>query len=156
MSKLNLLLKELKQQKLELGYEINLPVSESCLNDTIKKIESLYRLELAKSFRRILKFCDGINFNGVFLYKCGSTYKTLQNILEANDGWHTYNDFSGHFFYAESDLYLFVQSIETGLFSYRPRDNFETVIFSTENDNLFFQIILECALGEDIESKYAN
>jgi hypothetical protein len=53
-------------------------------------------------------------------------------------------------------MYLFVQSLENSLYSFRVRDNFETVILTTDNDELFFQIILECALGEDIETKYTD
>lgn len=53
-------------------------------------------------------------------------------------------------------MYLFVQSLEDKSFSYRPRDSFDHVIYSTTNDKLFFEIILKLALGENIEEEYSN
>ena len=64
--------------------------------------------------------------------------------------------FVGYLLYAESDMYLFVQSLSDKSFSYRSRARFEDVIFSTNDNELFFEIILKLALGENIEEEYSG
>jgi len=75
----------------------------------------------------------------------------IPGLMDANEDWQY---FSGFIFYADSDLYLFVQSLSEKTFSYRARDDFDRAIFTTASDGLFFEIILRLALGENIEEIY--
>ena len=119
-----------------------------------------FKFNIPSVFVNILEITNGIDNNGTVLY---ATERTLINgyedryidgLLEANEEWHTSTDFAAYIFYADSEQYLFVQNIQTKLFSFHPRDDFERMLFSTTDEELFFQIILECALGQDIESNY--
>ncbi|QIH34540.1 YrhA family protein [Sphingobacterium sp. DR205] len=152
MSKIEKLIDEIIALKKNIGYEINKPITETQFFELKNYFESLYESGISKFYKEILYLSNGLNFNGLFLY--GICDKSNLNLIEANEEWHTNKDFAEYIFYADSEQYLFVQNLQTKLFSFHPRDRFETTLFETTDDELFFQIILECALGEDIESKY--
>ncbi|MBB1150799.1 hypothetical protein H4K35_11860 [Myroides sp. NP-2] len=138
----------------EIGYKINQPITIELLGRLEKYMVEKFSISVPNSLKEILQISNGLNYDGVFLY--GLSEKANLNLIEVNLNWHTNEDFAKFIFYADSDLYLFVQEIETKVFSFRPRDNFDEVLLETTDDELFFQIILECALEGGIEEKYCE
>lgn len=160
MSNVEILTEKIKQEINDLGGSLYPMVPLDELKQLANHIKAKYDIDLPDGYKKILGIMDGFNFDGVFLYRGNltATYnsKNLQNILESNEEWQSSEDFENYLFYADSDMYLFVQSLEDKSFSYRPRDSFDHVIYSTTNDELFFEIILKLALGENIEEEYSN
>lgn len=152
MKEIEKLLNQIISLKIDIGYEIEKPITETQLFQLENYFQSNYKLNISKAYKSLLFSCNGLNFNGQFIY--GMSDKGNLNLIEANDEWHTNKDFAEYIFYADSEQYLFVQNIQSKLFSFHPRDRFESTLFETTDEELFFQIILECALGEDVESKY--
>ncbi|MTG99455.1 MULTISPECIES: YrhA family protein [Myroides] len=138
----------------EIGYKINQPITIESLGRLEKYMIEKFSISVPNSLKEILQISNGLNYDGVFLY--GLSEKVNLNLIEVNLNWHTDEDFAKFIFYADTDLYLFVQEIETKVFSFRPRDNFDEVLLETTDDELFFQIILECALEGGIEEKYCE
>ncbi len=122
------------------------------LNNTIKE---MFKIELSPVYQSILLKINGFNENGVFLYGSetnliqGYSDRYLDGILEANEIWHENDDFSNYLFYAESDLYLFVQSFKNKLYSCHARDSFDDPIFETNDDYEFFEKIFRLAIDDD-------
>ncbi|UIR57811.1 YrhA family protein [Sphingobacterium sp. SRCM116780] len=161
METIKSLIEKIKDQNLKYGDEIQLPAVSFDLEKLKSLFIQLFKFEIPTTFVKILEITNGIDNNGTVLYATmralinGYEDRYIDGIFEANEEWHTNAYFAEYIFYADSEQYLFVQNIQSKLFSFHPRDNFETNLFSTTNEELFFQIILECALGEDIENKYA-
>ncbi|MBB1150795.1 hypothetical protein H4K35_11830 [Myroides sp. NP-2] len=162
MKKINELINDLVKVKNKYNEVIQPSVSNKQLGELDKLFTEQFSVNLSEIYKNILQITNGFNENGVFLYGSetaliiGYDDVFLSGIIDSNLNWHTNEDFAKFIFYADSDLYLFVQEIETKVFSFRPRDNFDEVLLETTDDELFFQIILECALEGGIEEKYCE
>lgn len=160
MKNVEILTEKLKQEINDLGGSLYPMVPFNELKHLVDHIKVKYDIDLPDGYKKILGIMDGFNFDGVFLYRGNVTAnynsKNLQNILESNEEWQSNEGFDEHLFYADSDMYLFVQSLSDKSFSYRSRERFEDVIFATKDNELFFEIILKLALGENIEEEYSN
>ena len=77
----------------------------------------------------------------------------LGGLVEENENWHGFDDdFSKYLFYADSDLYLFGQSIENNLFTCYAKESFgDYLIFETGNDREFFEKIFRLAIDDDFQ-----
>lgn len=154
------LIERIREQNLKYGDQIQLPASTLDIENLQSLFTKLFRFEIPITFANILKITNGVDNDGTAMYAAsrelisGYDDRYIDGIIEANEEWHTSKDFAEYVFYADSEQYLFVQNLQTKLFSFHPRDRFETTLFETTDEELFFQIILECALGEDVESKY--
>lgn len=146
------LIEKINSIKKEIGYKAEAPISDLELSKFIDQFNNKYGFTPPKAYLQILALSNGINFNGTFFY--GVTESNNLDFIDSNLNWESDFEFKNFIFYADSEQYLFVQNIQNKLFSFHSRDNFESILFSTTDEELFFQIILECALGEDIESKY--
>ena len=146
------LIEKINSIKKEIGYKVEAPISDLELSKFINQFNNKYGFAPPRVYLQVLALSNGINFNGTFFY--GVTESSNLDFIDSNLNWESDFEFKKFIFYADSEQYLFVQSLQNKLFSFHPRDRFETTIFETTDEELFFQIILECALGEDIESKY--
>lgn len=146
------LIEKINSIKKEIGYKVEAPISDLELSKLIDEFNNKYGFAPSKVYLQILALSNGINFNGTFFY--GVTESNNLDFMDSNLNWESDFEFKKFIFYADSEQYLFVQNIQSKLYSFHSRDNFESMLFSTTDEALFFQIILECALGEDIESKY--
>lgn len=152
MSKIKKLYEQIRSLKKEIGYETDLPITNSQFTKLDLEFRNMYGFELSSGYKEILLLSNSLNFNGVFLY--GVSEKSNLDFIEANSDWNVGETFLKYIYYADSDQYIFVQNRENKNFSFHHRNRMETVLYQTENDQVFFEIILECALGEDIEGKY--
>ncbi|WP_029288209.1 YrhA family protein [Pedobacter sp. R20-19] len=159
MKKLENIISAIKEQHLKYGDQLQSPATTEEINDLESKIRQMFKVELAEAYKKILTQTNGIDNDGIVLYGTktlpveGYQNRFVYGLIEANEEWH---DFVDYLFYAESEMYLFVQSLSDESFSYRSRERFEDVIFSTDDNELFFEIILKLALGENIEEEYSN
>jgi hypothetical protein len=148
------LIKQLKHQRETYGGKLQMSAKQSEIERLSIAIRDKYNIDLAISYKSILSETNGFNENGVFLYGTktslieGYSDRYLDGLLEANQGWHHDKDFSQYLFYADSDMYLFCQSLEikTLQYSCRARDCFDEIIFETRDENRFFEKIFELAL----------
>lgn len=152
MEKIKQLVSTIIKIKSDLGYEMNSILSSSLINKLEQEVFNRYSKRLPNTYLFILSLTNGINFNGLFFY--GNSENPAMDFMASNDAWHKNSNFAQYIFYADSEMYLFTQSLNDNLFSYRYRDDFDTIIYSTTDDKEFFEIILKCALGEDVESIY--
>lgn len=132
----------------EFGELSRSPLPEQNILELRNKIKKIYGRKLSQTYIEILRLTNGVNFNGVFLY--GSDDNPSMDIVKCNEDWHNLEEFQDYFFYADSDMYLFVED-EEEVYTIRGRDDFQTIIFETIDDKLFFEKILQCSLGIDIE-----
>lgn len=148
MNEIQQLILKINELDSQFGELNRFPLSEQNILQIKEEIKEKYCTELPTIYAQILQLTNGINFNGVFLY--GIDENPSMDIIKCNEDWHSFDDFQDYFFYADSDLYLFVQD-KTETYSIRSRDDFETIILETTEATLFFEKILQCALGIDIE-----
>ncbi|GGE67246.1 hypothetical protein EV200_108118 [Pedobacter psychrotolerans] len=159
MKKLENIISAIKEQNLKYGDQLPSPASTEEINDLERKTTQIFQVELPEAYKGILSQTNGIDNDGVMLYGTktlpieGYQDRFISGLMAANEEW---KEFAGYLFYAESDMYLFVQSLSDKSFSYRSRERFEDVIFSTEDNELFFEIILNLSLGENSEEEYSN
>lgn len=148
MNEIQQLILKINELNSQFGELNRFPLSEQDILQIKEEIKEKYNKELSTTYIQILQLTNGINFNGVFLY--GMDENPSMDIVKCNEDWKPLDGFQNYFFYADSDLYLFVQD-KTETYSIRTRDDFETIILETTKATLFFQKILQCALGIDIE-----
>lgn len=162
MKTIDELLIAVKTQNEKYGDLLQTGASQSQCLQLAEKVKEEFNLNISEVYTYILQYTNGFDNDGVVLY---STEKSLLNgyddryidgLLEANESWHRNAGMKDFLFYAESELYLFVQSLENSSLSYRPRDDFDTIIYTAENDKEFFKIIIKLALGENIEEEYSG
>lgn len=149
MNEIQQLILKINELNSQFGELNRFPLSEQHILQIKEEIKEKYNKELSTTYIQILQLTNGINFNGVFLY--GMDENPSMDIVKCNEDWYSFDDFQDYFFYADSDLYLFVQD-KTEAYSIRKRDDFETIILETTDATLFFEKILQCALGIDIET----
>lgn len=160
MEKIKQLIEKIRHQNEKYGDTMQPPVSFDEIKILKEQVSKKYNVELSETYTYILSITNGIDNDGTIIYSTsknlisGYDDRYISGILDANDDWHKNSNFAQYIFYADSEIYLFVQSLEDNLFSYRYRDDFDTIIYSTTDDKEFFEIILKCALGEDVESIY--
>ncbi|MBD8082515.1 YrhA family protein [Chryseobacterium caseinilyticum] len=127
------------------GDEIHLPASVLDIENLQSVFTKIFKLDLPTTFANILKITNGSDNNGTVMYSAsrilisGYDDRYIDGIIEANEEWHTNTDFAKYVFYADSEQYLFVQNLQTKLFSFHPRDRFETTLFETTDEELFFK-----------------
>lgn len=148
MNEIQQLILKINELNSQFGELNRFPLSEQNIFWLKDEVNEKYGKLLSNIYIQILQLTNGINFNGVFLY--GMDENPSMDIVKCNEDWKRLDGFQNYFFYADSDLYLFVQD-KTETYSIRTRDDFETIIFETTEATLFFQKILQCALGIDIE-----
>lgn len=159
MKNLENLITKIREQNHKYGDELQQPASSEELDSLERQVNQVFSVNLPPAYIYLLLQTDGLDNDGIVLYSSkksliqGYSDRYIPGLLEANEDWQ---DFSGYLFYADSDMYLFVQSMTDKTFSYRSRERFDEVIFSTMDDVLFFEIILKLALGENIEEEYSN
>lgn len=162
MKTIDELLNALKTQNEKYGDLLQTAASQDQCLQLSKRVKDEFNLSISEVYIYLLQYTNGFDNDGVVLY---STEKSLINgyddryidgILEANKSWHRNTEMKDFLFYAESEQYLFVQSLENSSLSYRPRDDFDTIIYKAKNDKEFFEIIIKLALGENIEEEYSD
>jgi hypothetical protein len=156
MENLKLLIEQLRKIREKYGNSIQKPAT----NDEIERLNDViieqFKIELSPVYKSILSKTNGFNENGIFLYGSetnliqGHSDRYLEGLMEANEIWHENDDFSNYLFYAESDIYVFVQSFQNKLYSCHSRDSFDDgPIFETNNDNEFFEKIFKLAIDDE-------
>lgn len=162
MKIIDALLSALKMQSEKYGDLLQTGASEAQCLQLMEKIKKEFNIDISEVYTCILSYTNGFDHDGVVLYSLeksllnGYDDRYIDGIAEANESWHRNIEMRDFLFYAESELYLFVQSLEDSSLSYRPRDDFNTIIYVIENDEEFFELIIRLALGENIEEKYAD
>jgi hypothetical protein len=142
---------KLRKTRLKYESDIQLPATNEGIEKLVAIVKEKYKIDLSDVYKLILSETDGFNENGVFLY--GSDTKLIKDysdrfingLLQANTLWHKTEEFSQYLFYAESDLYVFVQSIKDKTYSCRVRDNFDELI-STYKEDKFFETVFNLAV----------
>ncbi|MDR2906097.1 MAG: YrhA family protein [Helicobacteraceae bacterium] len=152
---LKILLEGLRKAREKYGDSPQKPATSKEVEKLNKAVMENFNIELSPVYKSILLKTNGFNENGVFLYGsetnliAGYSDRYLEGIMEANEIWREDDDFSNYLFYAESDLYLFAQSLKDQLYSCRARDSFDDVIFETNDDNDFFEKIFKLAFDDE-------
>lgn len=155
MGKIDLLIRKLEEARGKYGDVLQKPATSQIVELLNAEIQRQYNIELSSVYKTILLKTNGFNENGVFLYGAktkvieGHSNRYLEGIIEANEIWHENETFSDYLFYAESDMYLFVQSLKTQLFSCRVRDGFKELVYETSIDSDFFEKIFQLAIEDD-------
>ncbi len=155
------LMKELELQNAKYGDKIQTPANKKQVEQLQNSILSLYGIELSQTYIDILLQTNGFDNNGVVLYATedsllqGYDDRHIDGFVKANRMWHSDPVFEGYLFYAETETFLCVQSMCDKTFSVRDRDNFSEIIFTTSNPTLFFELILQLALGKDVLDIYS-
>ena len=153
--KLELLIKELE----EIGKQYGDSLQKSATNKDVERLNNTlkenFKVELSSVYQNILLKINGFDENGVSLYGSetnliqGYSDRYLDGLMEANEIWHENEDFANYLFYADSDLYLFVQSFKNQLYSCRPKDSFDDIMFETDSENEFFEKIFRLAVDDN-------
>lgn len=146
MEKINLLLDRIEKQNLSYGDKIQPPARSRSIEYLENVVVQKFKIQLSATYKEILLKTDGIDNDGVVLYSSekslivGYKDRYIDGFIEANEEWQSNKNFADYLFYADSDMYLFVQSLNDKTFSYRPRDRFEDIVFSTGDENLFLKL----------------
>jgi len=150
------LIEQLRETRKKYGNSLQIAAIKDDIERINKVVNEKFNIELSPVYQSILRITNGFNENGVFLYGTetnliqGYSDRYIEGIIEANEIWHEYDDFSNYLFYAESDLYLFVQSFKSKLYSCHARDSFDNEpVFETNNENEFFETIFRLAVDDD-------
>jgi hypothetical protein len=152
---LKILLEQLRKAREEYGDSLQKPATDKEVERLNNAVMENFNIELSSVYKSILLKTNGFNENGVFLYGnetnliAGYSDRYLEGVMEANETWHEDDDFSNYLFYADSDSYVFVQSLEDKRYSCRVRDSFDEVIFETNDDNDFFEKIFRLAIDDE-------
>ena len=155
--KLRLLIEKLREVREEYGKFLQKPATKEDVERLNNAVKEKFKIELSPVYQSILLKTNGFNENGVFFYGTetallqGYSDRYLGGLIETNETWYeSYDSFTNHLFYADSDLYLFGQSLESKLFTCYTRESFgENLIFETNNDNEFFEKIFRLAVDDD-------
>lgn len=150
------LIGQLKDVQERYGGFLQKPASNESVERLCGVVKERFGTELSPVYRSILLRTDGFNENGVYLY--GSETALLQGrsdlhlggLMEQNEIWHWMSDdISKYLFYADSDLYVFGQSLETGSFVCFAKDCIgDYLIFETDSDSDFFERIFRLAVDD--------
>ena len=151
------LIEQLREVREEFGNYLQMPAAKEDVERLSNVVKEKFKIELSPIYQSILLKTNGFNENGVFLYGSetsllrGYSDRYLRGLLETNETWHeSYDGFSKYLFYADSDSYLFGQSIENKLFTCYAKESFgEYLIFETNNDFEFFEKIFRLAVDDD-------
>ncbi len=158
MKNIKYLLEELKQETTKYGEKIQTPLKQSEIDILKNNFKSNFKKNIDEYYLVILSITDGFDNNGVVLYASktqkieGYDDRFIDGLLEANALWHKDIDKVSYIFYAESEMYLFFQDIQTDVFSCVSRDNLENIIFQTKSSKSFFENIINLSLGNSIEN----
>jgi hypothetical protein len=153
---LELLIEKLRDIREKYGNSLQkaaTPEDVELLNKVVKK---KFKIELSPVYQFILLNTNGFNENGVFLYGNktaliqGYTDRYLGGLVEENETWHGFDEkLSKYLFYAESDSYLFGQSLENKVFTCYAKESFgDYLVFETSNDSDFFEKIFKLAIND--------
>jgi len=151
------LIEQLRKAREEYGNFLQRPATKEDVERLNIAVKEKFKIEISSIYKSILLKTNGFNENGVFLYGSktdllqGYSDRNLGGLIETNETWHeSFDGFSNHLFYADSDSYLFGQSIESKLFVCYTKENFsDYLIFETSNDNDFFEKIFRLAVDDD-------
>jgi hypothetical protein len=151
------LITRLGEVRKKYGSSLQKPTTIEDIERLINAVNEKFGTQLSLVYQRILLITNGFNENGVYLYGSktalieGSSDLYLEGLIEANMTWHeSYNGFSNHLFYAESDIYLFCQSLENKIFTCHSKDSFgDYLVFETVDENEFFEKIFKLAIDDD-------
>jgi hypothetical protein len=148
------LIKQLKETREQYGGYLQKPAANKDIERLNNAVKTKFKMELSAVYKSILLETNGFNENGVFLYGTetdlieGYWDRSLDGFLEANEVWHENDDFSSYLFYAEADLYVFVQSLKDKSYLCYARDSFDNPVFKTNDDNDFFEKIFRLAIDD--------
>jgi hypothetical protein len=149
------LIKQLREVKEQYGDSLQTSATNANVEGLSNAVMEKFQIEPSPVYKSILLKTNGFNENGVFLYGSktdliqGYSDRDLAGILEANEIWHETDDFADYLFYAESDLYVFVQSFESKTYLCYARDSFDDPVFETDDDIEFFENIFRLAVDDD-------
>ena len=154
----NSLLGLMRRIKQENGRYMQYPATKEEVNALCQIIMKKYGIELSHAYQSILLTTNGFRENGVQLYgtetRLQEGYKKeeiyVEGFLDANEIWKQNIDFTDYIVYAESDTYIFAQSLLTKKYLCHEQGDFEnSFIWETTNDITYFEIILRLAVDDD-------
>ena len=155
---INSLLNLMRRIKQEHNRYMQYPASKEEIDVLCRTIRKKFDIELSPAYRSILLKTNGFRENGVQLYgtetKFQEGYKKeeiyVEGFLDANENWKHNIDFVNYIVYAESDTYIFAQSLMTKKYLCHAQGDFEnSFIWETTNDETYFEIILRLAVDDD-------
>ncbi len=158
MKSIKELIKEIEKEQKEYGENIQCPAKKEDIYTLQKEVEDEFDFTLDKVYTKILEVVNGIDSDGTILYateRClleGYSDRYIDGLIDANKIWHEDLHKKTFLVYAESDMYLFFQTIEkNSKFCIVPRDSFDCTVYQTTNSIDFFTKILESCLGRYVE-----
>ena len=153
---LRLLIEQLRVTREKYGYSLQSAATNEDIERLCHAVKERFEVELSSVYQSILLKTNGFNENGVFLYGSksaliqGYSDRYLGGLLEENENWHgVMDDLSKYLFYADSDIYIFGQSLENHLFTCYAKESFgDYLIFETSSDSVFFEKIFRLAIDD--------
>ena len=153
---LRLLIEQLRVTHEKYGNSLQSAATNEDIERLCNAVKERFEIELSSVYQSILLHTNGFNENGVFLYGSktalirGYSDRFLGGLLEENENWHgIMDDLSKYLFYADSDIYIFGQSLENNLFTCYAKESFgDYLIFETDSDSVFFEKILRLAIDD--------
>ena len=158
VNEINSLLDLMRRIKQENGRYMQYPASTEEVDVLCQTTKKKFDIDLSRAYQSILLITNGFRENGVQLYgtetKLQEGYKKeeifVEGFLDANENWKHNIDFADYIVYAESDTYIFAQSLITKNYLCHEQGDFEnSFIWETTNDRTFFEIILRLAVDDD-------
>ncbi|MDO6819030.1 YrhA family protein [Zobellia sp. 1_MG-2023] len=151
------LIVEIKNEQKEYGENLQPPAEIENTHKLKLKILESFNFNLSPIYLDILEITNGIDYDGTVLYATETTKivgyddRFIDGFFEANEIWHEDEYKKSFLVYAESDMYLFFQSLEDSKFYVVPKDSLDVIVYQTLNSKDFFQKILESFLGRFVE-----